>query len=222
MTQTFATTAFYGNAAASPQEFTGLAPRFDDPASSVGDQIIDAGGSGSDMGSIWLAVTGPQGLMGIYPKNTKAGLTHIDVTAGTGVADDGCDVGLYWDDADGKQFLALIDQFNWHVGMSVKDPRKIGRIGSIDRSLLAVDYATGARLQMLMVELMNRVDGLDMPGHSAAWIMDRNMRSFLERQLLNDKNPYLGYDMVDGKRQTSFGGIPILRTDALAVDEAAI
>jgi len=222
MTQTFATTAFYGNASASPQEFTGLGPRFDDPASSVGDQIIDAGGSGSDMGSIWLLVTGPQGVMGIYPKGTKAGLTHIDVTKGTGKADDGVDVGTYWDDADGRQFLALVDQFNWHTGLSVKDPRKVGRIGSIDRSLLAVDYATGARLQMLMVDLMNRVDGLDMPGHSAAWVMDRNMRSFLERQLLNDKNPYLSYEQVAGKRMTSFGGIPILRTDALAVDEAAI
>lgn len=222
MTQTFATTAFFGNAAASPQEFTGLGPRFNDPTSSVGDQIIDAGGSGSDNASIWLVVSGPQGVMGIYPKGTKAGLSHIDVTAGTGVADDGVDVGSYYADADGKEFLALIDQFNWHVGLSVKDPRKVGRIGSIDRSLLTVDYSTGARLQMLMVELMNRVDGLDMPGHSAAWVMDRNMRSFLERQLLNDKNPYLSYENVDGKRQTQFGGIPILRTDALAVDEAAI
>lgn len=222
LTQTFATTAFYGNASASPQEFTGLGPRFDDPTSSVGDQLIDAGGSGSDNGSIWLIVTGPMGVMGIYPKNTKAGITHIDVTGGTGKADDGVDIGMYWDDADGKQFLALVDQFNWHCGMSVKDPRKVGRIGSIDRSLLAVDYATGAQLQMLMVELMNRVDGLDMPGHSAAWVMDRNMKSFLERQLLNDKNPYLSYEQVAGKRMTSFGGIPILRTDALAVDEAAI
>lgn len=222
MTQTFATTAFYGNASASPQEFTGLAPRFNDVAGSVSDQIIDAGGSGSDNSSIWLIVTGPMGVMGIYPKNTKAGLTHINVTAGTGTADDGVEVGMYWDDADGKQFLALIDQFNWHVGLSVKDPRKVGRIASIDRSLLTVDYSTGAQIQMLMVELMNRVDGLDMPGHSAAWVMDRTMRSFLERQLLNDKNPYLSYEDVAGRRQTQFGGIPILRTDALAVDEAAV
>lgn len=222
MTQTFATTAFYGNAMASPQEFTGLGPRFDDTTSTVGDQIVNAGGAGSDNGSIWLIVTGPLGVMGIYPKNTKAGLTHINVTAGTGIADDGVEVGQYYPDADGKEFLALIDQFNWHVGLSVKDPRKVGRIANVDRSLLAVDYATGAQLQMLMVELMNRVDGLDMPGHSAAWVMDRNMRSFLERQLLNDKNPYLSYDDVAGRRQTKFGGIPILRTDALAVDEAAV
>lgn len=222
LTQTFCTTMFYGNASASPQEFTGLAPRFNSVSGTVADQIIDAGGSGSDNGSIWLIVTGPQGVMGIYPKNTKAGISHIDVTAGSGVADDGTDIGIYWEDADGKEFLALVDQYNLHCGLSVKDPRRVGRIASIDRSLLTVDYSTGAQLQMLMVELMSRVDGLSSPGHSAAWVMDRSMRSFLERQLLNDKNPYLGYDDVAGRRMPTFGGIPILRTDALAVDEAAV
>lgn len=222
MTQTHATTSFYGNASASPKEFTGLAPRFNSLSGSTGDQIISAGGTGSDMGSIWLVVTGPMGVMGIYPKNTKAGITHIDVTKGTGMADDGVDIGMYWDDADGKQFLALVDQFNLHTGLSVKDPRKVVRIANIDRSLLTTDYSTGARLQMLMVDALNRIEGLDSPGHSAAWFMDRSMRSFLERQLLEDKNPFLGYDMVGGQRQVSFGGVPIKRLDALRVNEAAI
>lgn len=222
MTQTHATTSFYGNASASPKEFTGLAPRFNSLSGSTADQIISAGGSGSDNASIYLIVTGPMGVMGIYPKNTKAGISHIDVTAGTGKADDGVDVGMYWDDADGKQFLALVDQFNLHCGLSIKDPRKVVRIANIDRSLLAVDYATGARLQMLMIEALNRIEGLDAPGHKAAWFMDRNTRSFLERQLLNDKNPFLGYDKVDGQRQVSFGGVPIKRVDALRVNEATV
>ena len=222
MTQTHATTSFFGNASASPKEFTGLAPRYNSTTGSTGDQIILGGGSGSDNASIWLIVTGPMGVMGIYPKNTKAGLSHIDVTGGTGTADDGVDIGLYYPDADGKEFLALIDQYNLHCGLSIKDPRKAVRIANIDRSLLAVDYATGARLQMLMVDALNRVDGLSSPGHKAAWFMDRNTVSFLERQLLNDKNPFLGYDMVDGQRQVSFGGIPIKRVDALRVNEATV
>lgn len=222
MTQTHATTSFYGNAAASPKEFTGLAPRYNSLSGSTADQIISAGGSGSDNASIWLIVTGPMGVMGIYPKGTKAGITHIDVTGSTGVADDGVDVGQYYSDADGKEFLALIDQYNLYTGLSVKDPRKVVRIANIDRSLLTVDYSTGARLQMLMVDALNRVDGLDAPGHSAAWFMDRNTRSFLERQLLDDKNPYLGYDQVDGQRQVSFGGVPIKRLDALRVNEATV
>lgn len=220
MTQTFCTTFFYGNAATSPQAFTGLSPRFDDVASSVKDQIIDAGSSDTDNASIWLLVTGPQGVMGIYPKGTKAGISHIDVTKGTGQADDGVDVGMYWDDADGKQFLALVDQFNLHCGLSVKDPRKVVRIGSIERS--ALNASTGVRLQMKMVEALERIDGLNAAGHQAAWVMDRQTRSFLRQQLLNDKNPYLSWDEHAGKKMLHFGEVPILRTDALAVNEAAI
>ena len=222
MTQAHATTSFYGNASASPKEFTGLSARYNSLTGTTGAQIINAGGAGVDMASIWLVVTGPMGVMGIYPKNTKAGISHIDVTGGTGKADDGVDIGSYYPDADGKEFLALIDQYNLNCGLSVKDPRKAVRIANIDRSLLTVDYTTGARLQMLMVEALNRIEGLDSPGHSAAWFMDRNARSFLERQLLKDKNPFLGYDKVDGQRQISFGGIPIKRVDALRVNEAAI
>jgi len=220
MTHTMATSSFYGNAAFGG--FTGLGPRFNDRNSSVEDQIIDAGGAGSDMGSIWLVVTGPMGVCGIYPKNTIGGLRHTDVTKNTGKADDGVDIGLYWDDADGKQFLALVDQFNWHCGQSVKDPRKVGRIANIDRSLLTVDRATGAHIQMEMVDMMNRVDGLNAPGHKAAWVMDRAMKSWLERQVLDTKNSFLSYDDVAGRRMLNFGGIPVLREDALAVNEAAI
>ena len=220
MTQTFCTTFFYGNAATSPQAFTGLSPRFDDVASSVKDQIIDAGSSDTDNASIWLLVTGPQGVMGIYPKGTKAGITHIDVTKATGQADDGVDIGMYWDDADGKQFLALVDQFNLHCGLSVKDPRKVVRIGSIERSALAA--SGGVRLQMKMVEALERIDGLNAAGHQAAWVMDRQTRSFLRQQLLNDKNPYLAWEEHAGKKMLHFGEVPILRSDALAVNEAAI
>ena len=48
------------------------------------------------------------------------------------------------------------------------------------------------------------------------------MKSYMERQVLEKKNAFLSYDDVDGRRLLNFGGIPILRTDALAVNEAAI
>ncbi len=222
MTQTFATTAMYGNASASPKEFTGIAPRFNSLSGSTSAQIINAGGSGSDMMSIYLMVTGPAGVQGIYPKNTKAGIRHMDVTGSTGVADDGVDVGMYYPDADGKEFLALIDQYNWHVGLSVKDPRKVVRIANIDRSLLTQDMTTGAKLQYLMTEALERVEGLDSPGHSASWFMDRTSRSFLRRQILNSKNAFLGYEDIAGRKMMTFGEVPIRRLDALRVNEAAI
>ena len=131
-------------------------------------------------------------------------------------------MGLYYPDADGKEFLALIDQYNLHCGLSVKDPRKVVRIANIDRSLLTTGYTTGARIQMLMIDALNRIEGLDSPGHKAAWFMDRNTISFLERQLVSDKNAHLGYENVEGKRIVSFGGVPVKRLDALRVNEATV
>jgi hypothetical protein len=58
MNQAMATTLFYGNAAASPKEFTGLAPRFNSKSGFNAGQIIDAGGTGSDNRSIWIIAWG--------------------------------------------------------------------------------------------------------------------------------------------------------------------
>jgi hypothetical protein len=222
MSQQAETTCFYGNAATSPKEFTGLAPRYNSLSGSTSDQIIAGGGAGTDNSSIWLVVTGPMGVCGIYPQNTKAGLSHIDVTSGTGVADDGVDIGAYETDADGKEFLALKDQYNWHMGLSVKDYRKAVRICNIDKSLLISDYSTGAQIQMLMVDALERIEGLNMPGHTAAFIMPRNIRSMLRQQLLTDKNAFLSYEDVAGRKVMHFGEVPVLRSDALRADEALV
>lgn len=224
MTQQMATTLFYGNAATSPKEFTGLSPRYNDLDGDNADQIVTGGGSGNDNSSIWLIGWGATGVKGIYPKGSKAGLSHIDVTKSTGVADDGVDIGTYIDDADGNQFLALLDQYNWACGLSVKDPRYAVRIPNIDKSLLTIDYSTGANIQDLMVEALNRIHSLETPGMKFGFYMPRNIQSFLQRQILNTKNAFLNWDTVgeSGKRMLSFGDVPIYRTDALKADEAAV
>jgi len=54
MNQEVSTKLFYGNTASDPEEFMGLAPRFNDLSAANGNQIIDAGGTGSDNTSIWF------------------------------------------------------------------------------------------------------------------------------------------------------------------------
>ena len=98
-------------------------------------------------------------------------------------------------------------------------------IEAVERALGRKDPATLYRQVMEEASHHHVAEGVpddELPGHKAAWVMDRSISSFLDRQLLNDKNPYLSYDEVDGRRMTRFGGIPILRTDALAVDEATV
>ena len=76
MNQEMASTLFYGNAGLGPEEFTGLAIRYSDVAATNGQNILDAGGSGSDNASIWLVAWGAQTVHGIFPKGSKAGLIH--------------------------------------------------------------------------------------------------------------------------------------------------
>ena len=58
MNQTQATTMFYGNPGVDPKQFLGLAARYSDSTAANGQNILKAGGSGSDNTSIYLVVWG--------------------------------------------------------------------------------------------------------------------------------------------------------------------
>lgn len=226
LNQAMARTLFYGNAAASPQEFTGFAPRYNSAAST---QVIDAGGTGTDNASIYLVVWDAQGAKGIYPKGSKAGITHINVTAGTGTADDGYEIGNYVTDPEGRRFLAVSDNYIWKCGLSIKDPRRVVRIANIDKSLLIPDYSTGAQLEQLMVEALERIEGLGGVSYEAgssaraAFYMPRQIRGMFRRQMVNNATrSNFSYETIGGKRVLTFGEVPVKRVDALKADEARV
>ena len=214
MNQAMATCLFFGNAATSPKAFTGFGPRFDD----IGDQVIDAGGTGTDNMSIYLVAWGPQ-VFGLYPKGTKGGLLHHDVSAHTGMGDDGFPMGMEVLDADGNAYLGYKDHYEWNCGLAVKDRRYVVRIANIDRSLLSADLATGANLQRLMVEATERLQGL---GQKTAFYMPRVISGMLRQQILEKKNAFLSYDDIAGRKILNFDGIPVRRVDALKADEARV
>lgn len=230
LSQAQARTLFYGNARTSPQEYTGLAPRFNSLSGSTASQIIDAGGTGTDNASIWLVVWGSMGVKGIYPKGSKAGISHLNVTGNTGVGEDGYEIGHYVTDPEGKRFLAVSDNFIWKCGLSVKDPRRVVRIANIDKSLLTPDYSTGAQLEMLMVEALERIEGLGGVSYDggdtsarAAWYMPRTIRSNFRKQMVdNANNGSFSYETIGGKRTLMMGEVPVRRVDALKADEARV
>lgn len=219
MNQAMASTLFFGNSTTSPKEFTGFAPRYNSLSGPTADQIIDGGGTGTDNRSIWLIGWAPNKVEGIYPKGTKGGLFHNDVTSNTAMGDDGFPIGDVVQDASGNDYLAYRDHWEWNCGLKVKDPRYVIRIPNIDVSLLTRDISTGAHIQMLMVQALERIQAIT---PSAAFYMPRIVREYLRTQLLNVKNPYLAWDMRAGERVMSFGEVPVRRTDALNVDEARV
>ena len=79
MGQEFSDTLFYGNTDTDPEKFLGLTTRYDAISGAEnGANVIGAGGTGSDNTSVWLISWGANSIFGIFPKGSKAGLTHED------------------------------------------------------------------------------------------------------------------------------------------------
>ncbi len=211
MNQEFASTLFYGDESTAPEEFTGLAPRYNSTSAANGDNIIDGAGSGSDNASIWLICWSPQTIHGIIPKGSKAGIQQRDLGEVT------------IEDADGSngRMQAFRTHYRWDVGLTVRDWRYAVRIANIDRSALVITAASGADLNDLMHQAWT-----ELPSTAAgrcAWYMDKSILSMLRRQTANAvSSSTLSVDMVGGTMQTSWGGIPIRRCDALRPDEATV
>lgn len=210
MNQEFVSTLIYGNEALAPEEFTGFAPRFNSLSAPNADNIIDAGGTGSDNFSIWLIGWGEETVYGIFPKGSSAGL----------MAEDKGQVTIEDVDGNGGRMEAYRSHYEWNPGLTVKDWRYVVRICNIDDSLLSGDFSTGANLVDLMSEaielLPNAAKG------RPAFYVSRKVRSILRRQIKNANNVRISMEQAAGKRVVMFDDIPVRRVDALLPNEARV
>jgi hypothetical protein len=211
MNQEFASTLFYGDESTAPEEFTGLSARYNSLSAENGDNIIAGGGSGSDNASIWLICWGPNTCHGIIPKGSKAGVQQRDLGEVTLENADG---------ANGRM-QAFRTHYRWDVGLSVRDWRYAVRVANIDRSALTADISAGADLNDLMHQAWTEIPNTSMG--RCAWYMDKSILSMLRRQTSSAvSSSTLTTDLVGGTMQTSWGGIPIRRCDALRGNEATV
>jgi hypothetical protein len=210
MNQTMASTLFYGDTSVDPEKFLGLAPRFGDiTGPENADNIIDGAGTGTDNTSIWLIGWGQNSAYGIYPKGSKAGLSHEDL----GLDDVA--------DSDGNFFRAYKDWYQWLCGVAVPDWRYVVRICNIDSSDLTKNAASGADIIDLMTQSLERIHSLD--GVTPVFYCNRRIRSFLRRQTVNKvASGTLAYDMVGGKPVMRFSEVPVRVCDALLLNEARV
>jgi hypothetical protein len=142
ISQELADTLFYGNEGTEPEAFTGLAPRFNSLSAENADNIINAGGSGSDNTSIWLIVWGPNTCHGIIPKGSTAGVQMSD--KGVVTIEDA--------DGSGGRMEAYRSHYRLDAGLTVRDWRYLVRIANIDKSLLAKAHGSGADLPDLVIK----------------------------------------------------------------------
>lgn len=203
-------TLFYGNEGTEPEAFTGLSPRFNSLSAANAENIIDAGGTGTDNASIWLCIWDPSTGHGIVPKGSTAGLQMEDKGQVTIENIDGA----------GGRMEAYRSHYRWDAGLTIRDWRAFVRIANIDRSALTADASTGANLPNLMFQAEERVMR---SGGRAAWYMDRSILTKLRQQSAAAvKTSTLTIENVGGVRLSSFGGVPIRRVDAISSDEARV
>lgn len=215
MNQEMATGMFYHDTATTPEKFKGLAARYGTlGGAGAGNQIIDAGGSGSDNTSIWFVTWGDHATTLLYPQGSKAGVSREDhgkqrVT-----------------DANGDAYYVMEETFRWHLGMAVKDWRYNARIANIDFS----DVVAGTvDLYKFMRKAYYKLQSRRMDGQTSkmAIYMNRDMLEALDALATptgtaNATALQLRREELEGKEVLTYRGIPIRETDAILNSEARV
>jgi hypothetical protein len=208
MSQTMGTQLIYGDASVNPEKITGLAPRYNSLSAENGDNILDAGGTGSTNTSIWLIAWDDTTAHGIYPRGSTGGLKVGENKEET----------LF--DAQGGRYEGYRTHYKWDAGIVIRDWRYAVRIANIDVNALKKDAATGADLVDLMVQaleiLPNQSTG------SLRFYVPRVIRSYLRRQIKNKSNVWLSMGEVAGKTVLQFDDVPVRRMDAILSTEARV
>ena len=122
--QTLVSTVLYGNVNADPDKMHGFAPRL---ATIDGEFVINGGGSGSDLTSLFVVTWGKTEVFFVYPKN-NAGTLGIKHTNLGEVTITKATTGL----ASANQFQGYRDHFQVKCGLVVRHPKCIGRVANIE------------------------------------------------------------------------------------------
>lgn len=211
MNQEVAIKMFYGDTASDPEEFMGLAPRFNSLSAPNGGQIIDAGGTGSDNSSIWFVTWGERQTCLLYPKGTQAGVKREDMGR------------QRVQDADGKAYYAKEEKFTWHVGLAVKDWRYVARVANIDMSNVA---AGSVKLYDFLRKAYYKLQNRRVAGGKLAIYCNRDILEALDALATNagatDSFVRLKPMEIEGKEVMTYRGIPIREVDALLNTEARV
>lgn len=222
MNQEMASTLMYGNSGTAPEEFLGFAPRYASLSATNAQNILSAGGAGSDNTSVWLVCWGASTVHGVFPKGSKAGLVHddmglvtVETTAGVG----------------GNRMRAYQDRWQWKNGLVLKDWRYAVRIANVDISDLIALTGTQATtastfLLKLMARAIDRIPSLGMG--KPVFYANRTVMSHLRVMAMEKSNNVLsiseGLNQFGERIQNglNFLGIPVRMVDSLLESEAAV
>lgn len=206
MSQKMSTTIFYGDEKVNPAGFTGLSAFYyskKDQDAVYADQIIDAGGTGNKLTSLWIITFAPDTVYGIHPKSIAAGYKYRDNGR------------IQVPDKDNNMYWAYQSQMNWDMGLCIRDPRYVVRLANID-----VTKTTDAEFLNKLITAYNQIEN---PDHGRTFILcNRQVQTYLAILAANKQNVNLGVQDFAGKKITHFWTSPILRNDAILNTESQL
>ncbi|CQR71377.1 hypothetical protein SOV_17360 [Sporomusa ovata DSM 2662] len=206
MNKKMALTTFYGDEKISPAGFTGLGAYYystDITKCSAADYVIDAGGTGDNLTSIYFIVWGQNQIHGFYPQGTTLGFEYRD--NGRQKA---------YDD-DGGELYAYESQYNWDLGIAVRDYRYGVRICNLDLATI-----TGDDLVDYLIDGYNRLEDPD--AGKAAIYLNRQAMTRVDQLVAKKVNVNMTVDMFAGKKTTHFWGMPFRRCDGILRTESKL
>jgi hypothetical protein len=212
MNQEMASGVFYHDTATTPEKFKGLSARYSTlGGAGAGNQIVDAGGTGSDNTSVWFVTWGDNFTHLLYPKGSKAGVQREDMGKQRVT------------DSDGNPFYVQEEKFTWHIGMAVRDWRYNARIANIDVSNL---QAGSVDIYKWMRKAFYKLQTRRVAGGRQAIYCNREVLEALDAAGTNagasDNFTRLRPMEIEGKEVLSYRGIPIRETDALLNTESRV
>ena len=211
MNQEVASKFFYGNTASDPDQFLGLAPRFNDTTAPNGSQIILGGGVGSDNTSIWFNTWGDKQTSLLYPQGSEAGLQREDQGRQRVL------------DGSNNPYYVLEEVFTWNVGLAVEDWRYVSRIANIDVSLMK---AGSVDLYGLLRQAYWAIHNRRVAGGQLAIYCNSDVLEALDALGTNagasDNFIRLTPKEIQGKEVMTYRGIPLRETDAILNTEALV
>lgn len=227
MSHDFERALFCGTKPRATERFHGFAGRYarlDAKKAATAPNVIDAGGRGKNLTSIWLVGWSPNTCYCFYPKNTAAGLRIEDIGEESA-----------WD-KEGGEFRALKTQYTWTFGLSVRDWRYVVRIANIPKSL--VEHVAGeCRTQstenpspsisaehplcVLLAQALNLISSHE--GVLLAFYGNRDVATVLNLLRAEPQNTCLSGKKTESRPGVLFvNGIPFRRVDALTWGEKEV
>ena len=206
MSQMMSQSVFYGDEKINPATFTGLSAFYYSKANQdpvYADQIIDAGGTGDNLTSLWIVTFAPDTVYGIHPEGIPGGYKYKDNGR------------VPVNDEKGGKYYAYESQFNWDMGLCIRDPRYVVRLANIDYT--DTDSTT---FRNKLIEAYNQIHNVD---HGRTVILcNRKVQTYLAIMATNAKNVDLRFDEFAGKKVTHFWTSPILMNDAILMTESQL